>query len=184
MENNETIVKQKSNKGVIILLVIIIIILLGISGYLAYDKFMAKDIKTNEVTETQTKEESKNDNTTSQIIDNSDKDYSGYYKGCSKDEYGDENCVELVLNKDKTAFLLENPISASGVVGNYSINNDEIIINSIYQISSENAGIKNNTYNLKIDNDEFIYSYNNINYKLTKTTEDKLTLYNQMKSVK
>lgn len=45
MENNEQIVKQKSNKGVTILLIVIIIILLGLSGYLAYDKFMVKDTK-------------------------------------------------------------------------------------------------------------------------------------------
>ena len=77
-ENNEQVVKQKSNKGVIILLVVIIIILLGLSGYLAYDKFIAKDTKTstNNTTkkeETKTtddniiKEETKTDSTTLEI---------------------------------------------------------------------------------------------------------------------
>ena len=72
-ENNEAnglIVKQKSNKGIIIVLIILVI---GLAGYIAYDKFIAKDNKpeTNETTEnTTTKDESKNDNTTVDAKDN------------------------------------------------------------------------------------------------------------------
>lgn len=46
MKNNETIepvVKQKSNKGLIVLIVILILMVLGLSGYLVYDKFMDKE---------------------------------------------------------------------------------------------------------------------------------------------
>ena len=65
MENNEQVVKQKSNKGVIIVLIILV---LGLCTYIAYDKFVLdKDIKTNEVTQTNVKEESKNDNTTVEV---------------------------------------------------------------------------------------------------------------------
>ena len=42
-ENNEQIVKQKSNKGVIIILIILLISALS---YIAYDKFITKDIET------------------------------------------------------------------------------------------------------------------------------------------
>lgn len=56
MENNEVIVKEKSNKGLKILLVILIIIVLALSGYLVYDKFIVKDetkITTTQKTDTQ-----------------------------------------------------------------------------------------------------------------------------------
>lgn len=165
VQNNETIepvVKQKSNKGLIVLIIILILMVLGLCGYIVYDKyFMKEELKT---TDTQT--------TTN---------YVGYYKGCNKIE-GDEYCVELVLNEDNTAFLLAMPISPSGNVGNYEVKDNNIIINSNYQISSENAGIKNETYNLVIENGQITYTFNNTKFILSKTTEDKLDLYNQMKS--
>ena len=72
MEEN-VIVKTKTNKGVKAVLVILIIMVLGLCAYIAYDKFvLEKDTKTtNEVTKTQTKDETKNDTTT---IDNNAKD--------------------------------------------------------------------------------------------------------------
>ena len=62
MENNETIVKQKSNKGIIIVLIILIVLL---AGYIVYDEFIAKDTKpvvneTTKTTDTTTKDESDN----------------------------------------------------------------------------------------------------------------------------
>jgi len=45
IQNNETIepvVKQKSNKGLIVLIIILILMVLGLSGYLVYDKFITK----------------------------------------------------------------------------------------------------------------------------------------------
>ena len=68
MENENQVVKQKSNKGVIIVLIILV---LGLCTYIAYDKFVLdKDSKTNEVRQTNVKEESKNDNTTVQTTTN------------------------------------------------------------------------------------------------------------------
>ena len=57
-ENNEQVIRQKSNKGVIIVLIILVI---GLSCYIAYDKFKVEDTKTvvNETTDTTTKEETK-----------------------------------------------------------------------------------------------------------------------------
>ena len=99
MENNENvIVKQKSNKGVIIVLIILV---LGLCSYIAYDKFvLEKDTKTTtEVKETQTTDESKNDNTTLENkTDNIDKEqilkevtgvYQNVYKQIANaDSYG------------------------------------------------------------------------------------------------
>ena len=57
MENENVIVKQKSNKGVIIVLIILV---LGLCSYIAYDKFVANNTKTtNTTTETTTKDETK-----------------------------------------------------------------------------------------------------------------------------
>ena len=67
MENNEVIVKQKTNKGVIIVL---IILLLGALGYIVYDKFLINEQKnsTNGMKQTTIQDNTKNDN---QVIDNS-----------------------------------------------------------------------------------------------------------------
>ena len=132
MENNEVIVKQKSNKGLKVLLVILILIVLGLSGYLVYDKFIAKDKTPMSADQKDTKE-----------------DYVGYYSGCSKNLEGDEVCAELVLNNDKTAYLLEDPISSAAVVGTYSIENNTLTINSTYKLASENAGKDVEVYKLK-----------------------------------
>ena len=39
--------KKKSNKGLIITIVILIILLLGLAGYICYDKFLTSDEKNN-----------------------------------------------------------------------------------------------------------------------------------------
>lgn len=46
IQNNETIepvVKQKSNKGLVVVIILLILIVLGLSGYLVYDKLMGKE---------------------------------------------------------------------------------------------------------------------------------------------
>ena len=54
MENNNV---KKSNKGLIILIVLLILIVLGLSGYIVYDKFITKDeVKDNAPTNKESKE--------------------------------------------------------------------------------------------------------------------------------
>ena len=61
MENSEVVIKTKNSKGVIVLLIILILIVLGLSGYLVYDKFIAKDTKTTTINEVKTIFDTKND---------------------------------------------------------------------------------------------------------------------------
>ena len=101
-ENNQVIVKQKSNKGIIIVL---IILLMGALGYIAYDKFIVKDVKpeTNEITEsTTTKEETKNDNVTI----NTEELYKQYINNIKTRK--DATPITITSNKsgDKANFIL------------------------------------------------------------------------------
>ena len=50
MDNNEVVEKEKVGKGVIALMIILTIILLGLAGYIVYDKFM-KETPKNNITE-------------------------------------------------------------------------------------------------------------------------------------
>ena len=160
MENNEVVVKQKSNKGVIIVL---ILLLLGACGYIAYDKFFAPE----PVVEEPTVEEEK-------------VDYSGFYKGCTEVE-GETECAELVLNKDNTAYLTSNPFSPVSVIGSYTAEDKVLTVSGLFTSAGQNPGIENTSYELKITDDGFIYKYKSLDFVLTKTTEDQLKVYNQMK---
>ena len=84
MENNEVIVKEKSNKGLIIIIVILTIIVLGLAGYLVYDKFIAK-----------TPTPQTTDNTNSNAVDNTT-----------------TNDTKKVLKKDESKDVVYTEISA------------------------------------------------------------------------
>ena len=45
-------VKQKKNKGPIIIIIILLLIVLGLSGYIVYDKFLSNETKSNTTEET------------------------------------------------------------------------------------------------------------------------------------
>jgi len=167
MENNEinvqnNDVKKSAIKWILVVLIALVVIL---TGYVVYDNFIVKDASNTEKI-----------------------NYVGYYKGCAKDLEGDDVCSELVLNEDKTAFLLNDPLGPTAIVGNYSIDGNTLTINSTYKLSENTAvnGINNETYNLKVDGDSIIYNFNNgtikLDFKLTKTTQDKLDMYIQMKA--
>lgn len=164
------VVKDNSHLGLKILLVILVIAVIVLSGYFVYNKFIATDNTPKTTDKTSSKDKNEK--------------YVGYYSGCSKNSEGTDICSELVLNEDKTAYLLINPISAAAVVGTYNIDDDNIIINSTYELASENSGKNVEKYNLKIDGNTIIYNFDvetiNMSFKLTKTTKEKLNLYNQM----
>ena len=94
MENNEQVVKQKSNKGLIVLIVILILMVLGLSGYLVYNKFIAKD--------TEPKTVDKSDNS----LDNETKeDKTIEYASIDGKEYlklKEDNTYELKYNMSGT----------------------------------------------------------------------------------
>ena len=98
-ENNEIVVKQKSNKGVIILIVILILMVLGLSGYLVYDKFMGKE-------ETPVTNETTNNNTQT---DNSNK------KVLKKDESKDVVYTEISTDLHKVPQVNINSESANRI---------------------------------------------------------------------
>ena len=60
MENNEVIVKQKSSKGLVVFVVILILLVLGLAGYIVYDKCIAKDSKPKTVDKKDNTVENKN----------------------------------------------------------------------------------------------------------------------------
>lgn len=108
MENENQVVKQKSNKGVIVLLVIIIIILLGITGYLSYDKFISN---TNSNTNTE-KTSNENNNDGSININLSDEDIKNFMN-----DGGTQPLLGIYYNEPKEIINLtkENDNYLSGM---------------------------------------------------------------------
>ena len=101
MDNENQVVKQKSNKGLVVLIIILILIVLGLSGYLVYDKFITKDdTKTNEVTQKETTTNDSNNNSQSTDTNN--------YKNGDYLNQTDLNTISEYLNKSgANAFLIQ-----------------------------------------------------------------------------
>lgn len=161
-ENNEVIVKQKSNKGVIIVL---IILLVGALGYIAYDKFISKDNK-QAVNDTTSK--GYTGNNISKIDNNKDYVYEAFNEKYKSNE-GEESIIlpkinlnsydaERLNNKiiEEYQYAIDNCKKATkkGQICNTDINykyytSDEIIsILVYYKHPEEDDAVTYTTYNI------------------------------------
>ena len=165
-------------KKIIFLIIFIVMIILTfiLGQYLLYSKkieiFKRKEQKKIIIKEVVKKENIKN--------------YSGFYYGCTNNtEHGGELCIELVLNKDNTVFI-SDPYVGKGYVGSFKVEDDKLLINTIYNISTVDPGIENHSFELSINENEFNYKDldKNVSITLTSQDEDVLTLYKQMKVTK
>ena len=106
MDDNE-IVKQNSNKSIIILLVILIVIVLGLSGYLVYDKLISKE--ESKITDMQNQENIQTNTDMKNNIneDNNTNNSSNNYKTGDNINQQDLNTIGEYFNKSgANAFLV------------------------------------------------------------------------------
>lgn len=142
MDNNEVIVKQKSNKGLIVVIIILIIMVLGLCGYIVYDKYITKEEpKTNEITTTDTiKTDTTEVNNTTNTIDKEQvlreitKVYEEAFDEFSKGTLDDEN-KDLEYYKNKYG----NHFTVDGAYRVFQMQNDTCsgILSTIFNITDQ-----------------------------------------------
>lgn len=98
MENNEVVVKQKSNKGVIIVLIVLV---LGLCSYIVCDKFIVKENpkSVNEKQERETKEENKNETIEKEVL-LKDKTKEVVYTYADNDIYSEHKVPQINIDSD------------------------------------------------------------------------------------
>ena len=89
--------KKKSNKGLIITIVILIILLLGLAGYICYDKFLTSDEKNNALDESTKVETKPNEDTNFYSINN-----------LVKNHYLEEITSSNGIHNDRVLIKIEN----------------------------------------------------------------------------
>lgn len=125
--------EKKSNKGLIITIIILVLLLIGVSGYLVYDKFLSNDGKV----DSSEKSEKKENNSGNKVVSKEEQDkilkVINDINNYNLARYDNLNPSEI-HNQDKLAFM-------SFVVYNNQLNGEDgsiaglsgMEVNSIYQ---------------------------------------------------
>lgn len=124
--------ENKSNKGLVALIIILLITVIGLGGFIAYDKVLNKPTK--KVVEKKVEKKEKNEETY---------DYStvkGVYtfKG-EADANGEYELYTLSLNEDGLYHYESAKMVEEGTIGNYTIVGNEIHLNQIFTHGSDAA---------------------------------------------
>lgn len=128
--NENEILKQKSNKGIIVILLIVII---GLVGFIAYDKINNKEVTNSGNKETKTSEVSKDN----QIEENKNETITYNYsklKGVYTFDY-----YELDLLDNGLYHYESTEYASTGGIGNYTIVGNEIHLNQLFHHGSDAA---------------------------------------------
>lgn len=164
--------ENKKDNGKTIIIVVLVLLVLGLSGYITYDKFIFKDNTTTELeekvkqlnktidvlkqestTNEQQTESTKQENTTENNYINAV--YYGYSDNAASDNYP----KEFLTLFDNGKFV-ELFVDSEGNSGTYEINNNKLIIHrdaangpstgdSTYEISQDKTQIKTENLTLK-----------------------------------
>lgn len=169
MENENVIVKEKSNKGLKILLVILILIVLGLSGYLVYDKFINKE-DNKSTTKATTNNNTQVDNSNKKVLkkDESKEIVYTLYTGKSSDNMEvivpeiniDSKYTERVNSDIRTIMLKDYKYNgANGIICNselcpmikykYYVNNN--ILSLVIYVDYLTDPLNHNYYTYNID---------------------------------
>ena len=153
MENNV----QKSNTGLIVLIIILVIAVIGLGGFIAYDKVInsKSEVKEADVEEIEeTKEEDKATYNYSTV--------KGVYtfEG-EQDANGDADRYTISLSENGLYHYEAYKYAEAGQIGNYTIVGDEIHLNQIFLHGSDAAlSVESGTKVLKINSEEEIIDNN------------------------
>jgi len=105
-------IKEKNNKDLALLIVVLIFLIIGLTGYIIYDKVLTKENQTIEkeekIEETQSVEVAENlDNVAKILMNKLDKYYIDYYDDKDKIDFTKEEDIELI----KAVLAYENDIN-------------------------------------------------------------------------
>lgn len=155
MENN------KNSKGLIVLVIILIICILGLGGYIVYDKLSTKPTQTTDNTKSSTTKpinnESEYDKTTSYDITLNNNNHKIYYK--YKIVAGNDNYEDIELAKENGEYIY-NELHTEIYLDNNKIN-DTIIY---YDNENNIINAKDKKENLDLSNTKIIKGLDNKDY--------------------
>ncbi len=168
---------EKKSKGKIIAIVILVLLVLGLGGYIIYDKFVKED----ETVELKRQVKSLNKEidklkTNNNTKDSNDKINSivGEYSGIK--EYNDSPSIRVKIDFMEDGTYYEEIASTMAIIkyGTYTVDNNKITLNEVFTHDNEVANGKrtNNKYTYEINNDGTINAtIDEQKIILTKTTK-------------
>lgn len=152
---------KKNSKGLIVLVIILIICILGLSGYIVYDKMLNKQTPTTDKTKSSTtkpiNKESEYDKTTSYDITLNNNNHKIYYK--YKIVAGNDNYEDIELAKENGEYVY-NELHAEIYLDNSKIN--DIVI--YYDKENNINNVKSEKENLDLSNTKIIKGKDNKDY--------------------
>lgn len=146
---------MEKSRGKTIIIVILVLVVLGLGGYIVYDKVITKDENNNEIKSLKAKinelktvnnEDNSNDRINSIV---------GEYIYTQNNENGPSWTITVDFMEDGTYYEKVVGTAAEIIYGTYSISNDDIKLNQLFTHSNEQANGKklNETYISKLNND-------------------------------
>lgn len=152
---------NKNSKGLIVLVIILIICILGLGGYIVYDKMLNKETKTTDNTKSSTTKpinnESEYDKTTSYDITLNNNNHKIYYK--YKIVAGNDNYEDIQLAKENGDYIY-NELHAEIYLDNSKIN--DIVI--YYDKENNINNVKSEKENLDLSKTKIIKGKDNKDY--------------------
>lgn len=152
---------KKNSKGLIVLVIILIICILGLGGYIVYDKLSTKPTPTTDNTKSSTTKpinnESEYDKTTSYDITLNNNNHKIYYK--YKIVAGNDNYEDIELAKENGEYVY-NELHAEIYLDNSKIN--DIVI--YYDKENNINNVKSEKENLDLSNTKIIKGKDNKDY--------------------
>ena len=147
--------EEQKNKS-LVLIVILFLLVLGLGGYIVYDKVLSNK----EVTQTENKVEDNAQLDKTNIKSYSYNDIKGAYEYTGQKVYDESRNVnitpeyKLYLYENGMFYYNYNTQPGGGKIGNYIINNNTIILNNLFVTNMDVAlTVINETNTLKINED-------------------------------
>lgn len=172
---------EKTGKGKVVIIIILLVISLGLVGYLGYHITVSDKEKVDEIRDLKkeieglkvdNKELKSNNKTSDKKVNYTLENMEGEYifkSESKKDENGNEYSTnyKLTLNKNGLFKYTLSELYESGIIGNYFIEDDKLILNYVFHhgndaaldVLNKNSTIKG-SYTLKISDKNTIVESN------------------------
>ena len=125
MENN------KNNKGLIVLVIFLIVIIIGLSGFIVYDKTNNKTDKKESTTKINVEKDNKATTKNTKYDISNVKGIYVYNNGKDTSDANYEKYELILLDNGLFVYTLSN-VSNNTIIGNYYIDNNNVVLNYLY----------------------------------------------------
>ena len=152
---------ENKSTGKTVVIIILVLLVLGLGGYIVYDKMLSKEsAETKESAKTEKKVEN-------QTITESKKSIAGSYIYDGKFTANPDLTahLELKLNEDNTFILYEATTDAMAFKGTYTLNNSKLML---YAIEMDASQAEPNIYEVNSDTFECTYDVTNNTVNINK----------------